>query len=134
MCDGMDTIEMSDLSIFANPEFLEKAQRIIKAFEMPDANGWDLYNQLKSLIEQQSEWDFEQEVKDHPYGVEVKGLGKEDFAANHEENTLAWLKANVAKADYIFMPRNATGKYKDKWNWCYFRNHQDAVLFKLTLG
>lgn len=119
-------------TVFTNPEILDRALYVRQQFNLGKDNPATLYETMEKLLIAQGEWDFEQEVKDHPYAIEVEGLGTPEFAANKEEGVLAWLKRQFSESDYIFMPRNAMGKYKDRWNWIFFRKKDQAMLFKLT--
>jgi len=123
---------MSVFTVFTDKALLKQALDIQAAFDAPDANGNALYNQMRDLLVRQGEIHFEEEVRDFPHGMEVKGLGTEDFASKQECDLTAWLKEMAGPGNYLFMPSNAQGKYKDKWNWVYFKDPAIAVLFKLT--
>jgi len=108
-------------------ETLNLLKSIIKS---DDQTG--IFMKIRKAMLTQGEHDFELEIANHPYGVEVKGLGTPEFAQETEEEIMEWLKNHVAKSDYIFMPTNAMGIYKDRWNWVYFKTQNQAILFKLT--
>lgn len=118
--------------VFRNPDLRLKASEVREKFYLANADGHSLFKEMEALLKHQGEWDFEQEIKDHPHGVEVKGLGTPDFAESREDEMNWWLTTNIPNTDYIIMPVNAQGKYKDHWNWVYFRHRRDAILFKLS--
>jgi len=85
-----------------------------------------LFERLKALMVRQGEIDFEQEVRYHPYGMQ---LPQDVLKEGHFRQ---WLEANYNHNDYIVMPLNSMGKYKNKWDWIYFKEKRHAMLFKLT--
>jgi hypothetical protein len=116
-----------NLDVFRNPEYREAAVKSIQDLETTK-DGYLLYEILKDLLTKQGEWDFEQEVKDFPHGLEIDRLGDENFGAGLTQ----WLDSTVGKDNYVLMPRSAFGKYHDKWNWVFFKQKDHAALFKLT--
>lgn len=124
----IDRAKAKQMEVFRNPKLLLRAHEIAEAFFDENANGIALQKELRDLLINQGEWDFEQEIKDHPYGMEVPNLGK----GTDDDERKDWLAAHLDPSDYILMPKNAMGKYKDHWNWIYFREKDQAMLFKLT--
>lgn len=120
--------------VFKNPEYQEKARQIQMAFNDPQADGHTLYKAMEDLLKRQGEWDFEQEILPYPYGLEIKDLGKQEFADLKETQIKEWIEARFQPSDYLIMPQNASGKYKDHWNWIYFKKKEQAALFKLVWG
>lgn len=120
--------------VFKNPNIRREAVRIRAQFQVPGADGHALYKEMEVLLINQGEWDFEQEVETYPYGLPVEGLGTSDFASQREADIKEWLDSRIPASDYLFMPTNASGKYKDHWNWIYFKKKEQAALFKLVWG
>lgn len=90
-------------------------------------NGMDKFMKLRAQLLRQGEKDFEAEIASFPYGVIIPGLGK----GLDDEAMREWLDQQFG-SDYYIMPINAQGKYKDRWNWIYFKTKDQAMLFKLT--
>lgn len=120
--------------VFKNPEFREKARQVQLAFNDPQADGHSLYKEMEDLLRKQGEWDFEEEIKHFPYGIEIIGLGQQEFADIKELRVKEWLEERFQPSDYLLMPSNASGKYKDHWNWIYFKKKTQAALFKAFWG
>ena len=121
-------------AVITDPQLIQEYDILVARFDEPGANGSDLFMQVREILIRQGEINFEQEIKDYPYGLEVVGLGTSEFAENKETAIKDWLDANLNRHDYIFMPKEVVGKYKDRWNWIFFRKSAQAVLFKLTWG
>jgi len=90
-------------------------------------NSADEFLKVRDTLIRQGELEFEAETKDHPFSIELP-----DLNSNEEQLVKVWLEERFEKSDYIFMPINAQGKYKDCWNWVYFKKKDQAMLFKLT--
>lgn len=114
---------MSD-EIFTNPEYLAECTRIQAKFGEPDADGMMLYKEMQELLIRQGEWNFEQQVKDHPYWVALPDRS--------ELEMVQWIEDRCTEDEFVFQPQAAQGKYKDCFNRVYFRQASQAVLFKLT--
>lgn len=112
-------------------QILESIKRIQNRFTEPNADGVKLFKEMRDLLIRQGELHFENEIRDHPYGMEITTLGQVD-ALDKEEEIMIWLRARYDDSQYIIMPRNAQGKYKEHWNWIYFKDKSQAMLFKLT--
>jgi hypothetical protein len=122
---------MSILKAFTHPDFIKEAKELIESYSILDNDAFDLGSELQAILLRQYEWEFEDEIKDHPYGIGIPKLGTYDFAQEVELELLEWLDNTYPRDDYIFMPLSAYGKYKDKWNWIYFKKASQAVHFKL---
>ena len=82
----------------------------------------------RSMLLEQGEWEFEQEIINHPYGVEIAKLGR----GLPDDEFRQWLNDHFKESDFIMMPKNAMGKYADQWCWIFFRKKNQAALCKLT--
>jgi len=110
-----------------------RAKQIIREFDKPRANGHDLYIELQRLlIIDKGETDFVEETKNYPYGMDLPWVGRADQYPNQELDVKEWLNEHVDKSQYLMMPVNCVGKYKDHWRWIYFTNKVDAIRFRLT--
>lgn len=121
---------MTDIEF--SPEIAEKVKEVREAFSQPGADGTVLFEKLRDLLILQGEINFENETRNFPHGMEVPELGFDTFADQTEERMLTWLRETVGEDNFVFMPVSAQGKYKDKWNWIYFKDPAMAMLFKLT--
>ena len=121
-------------AVITDPKLIQEYNILVAKFDEPGTDGSDLFMKVRDLLIRQGELNFEEEIKEYPYGLEVVGLGTHDFAGNKETAIRQWLNDNCNRRDFIYMPKHVIGKYKDYWNWIYFRKSTQAVLFKLTWG
>lgn len=122
---------MSNIYENFDEEILKKIQAVQDQFSKPGADGASLFIQMRELLLRQSEMNFEEEIKDHPHGMPVAFIGR-SVDDSQELAMMDWIKANLSDDDFVLMPQNASGKYKEHWNWIYFRRKDQAMLFKLT--
>lgn len=116
---------LADLAISIQNEMVQKDFK----------SSIDRVELLSSLLREDAEYRFEQEIKEFPIEVKLaRGLFKNikeepsPFFTVCEE----WLSENVPIDQYIAFPNNARGQYKDCVFNVYFRETRWAVLFKVA--
>lgn len=120
---------MKASEVITDPWIASEVAKIQEAFSKPGADGIILFIKMRDLLIRQAEINFENEVRDYPYGLDIPKLGLLDFP---DDAMMQWLRERYSDDDYVLMPVNAQGKYKDHCNWIYFKDPSAAVLFKLT--
>lgn len=117
---------LKGLAVFTNAELHSRALALQAKWVSGNVDGHALFSDMRNLLIRQGEINFEEEVADFPYGMEIS---HEVF---HGDEFKEWLSDNCDPSDYILSPKNAQGIYKEKWNWIYFKDSKQAVLFKLA--
>jgi hypothetical protein len=131
--------EIKGLKPWCRDETLEK----IKAFEARTKNckriSPDDFTELRNLIIEESEWAFEKSVIEafpHCVVCPVPPYNeiwyKKDNSLRYIDDQMDWLKANFPATVYNAFPVSASGKYKFCCYNVYFKNANDAMLFKLS--
>lgn len=119
---GIKNVDFSN--VITKPTLMERIEALQDQIRSNSVDGYEAFRKMRDLIWEQGEYDFEQEVKDHPHGVYV-GLDNGDKA-------LSWLKEHLKPEDYVAFPNSAIATYKACVHNVYFRKSSDAVLFKLA--
>lgn len=93
-------------------------------------------NEIEKLVKQ-GEIEFSILVDGYPYIILVPLTITEDERdirfVKEIEIIEGWLEENIAN-EYIPFPNSAVGRYKEMWQYVYFKNRDDAIRFKLVWG
>jgi hypothetical protein len=89
------------------------------------------FEEVRRKIIRKAEREFLEETSDYAVGMALP-VELMTVSLTIGDDVDEWLRNHVGEDEYLAFPNNAMGKYKDRWNWIYFKNIQDAMLFKLT--
>jgi hypothetical protein len=139
MTKTLDQVVSIADKLFTKPGLRERVVKVQKMYLEPNADGYQLTGLLKSALDEQGEYDFEQEILPYPVVVELppkhfelgthrgKGGDPSPLFGLAEE----WLKAHVPADEYLAFPGSACGQYKKCCFNVYFKTHQWATYFKV---
>lgn len=84
-----------------------------------------------------AEQEFDEKIAPYPFKVKSQHIKEEGEPStlfiDEIKKVERWLKRNIT-GGYISFPEDAIGRFKGDWKYCFFKNEEDAVFFKLTWG
>lgn len=117
---------------WARPETIKEIKEIQEGMRTNRTDGYSMYERLRKLLIDESEWKFEQEIQDYPFVIECPVPQVNSAMFDYINSHITWLGKMFPKDSYLAFPDSAAGKHKTCCRNVYFKNASDAVLFKIT--
>lgn len=114
------------------PHQIENLRNLTGLHKSGELGNEDFNSQVMEFLIESGEQVFSDRIKDLPYIVKFNLTNITDAEMlQFIEAREHWLVEN-ATGEYVSFSNDAIGRYKECWQYVYFKNKHDALIFRLT--